>query len=51
MCAEVDKALCELVLTANYNEVSSIGRELRKRGGCPTEPLFVWGTASGPLAF
>lgn len=37
---EVDKALCELVLTTSDDEVKSIGRELRKRGGCPVEPLL-----------
>ncbi len=37
---EVDKALCELVMTANDAEVTSAGRELRRRGGCPMEPIF-----------
>ncbi len=36
---DVDKALCELVMTANEAEVLSVGRELRKRGGCPLEPI------------
>ncbi len=37
--AEVDKALCTLVVSANDAEVLSTGRELRKRGGCPVEPI------------
>jgi HEAT repeat protein len=37
---EVDKALCELVITANDVEVASTGRELRKRGGCPIDPIL-----------
>ncbi len=37
---EVDKALCALVVSANDAEVLSTGRELRKRGGCPVEPLI-----------
>lgn len=37
---ETDKALCELVITANDVEVTSAGRELRKRGGCPMEPIL-----------
>ncbi len=37
---EIDKALCALVTSANDSEVLSIGRELRKRGGCPVEPLL-----------
>lgn len=37
---EVDKALCELMLTANETEVLSTGRELRRRGGCPVEPIL-----------
>jgi HEAT repeat protein len=36
---EVDKALCTLVTTANDVEVQNVGRELRKRGGCPLEPI------------
>lgn len=36
---EVDKALCTVVVSANDAEVSSVGRELRKRGGCPLEPV------------
>lgn len=37
---EVDKALCDLMLTANDAEVISSGRELRRRGGCPIEPIL-----------
>lgn len=37
---EVDKALCELLLTANEAEVLNTGRELRKRGSCPVEPIL-----------
>lgn len=37
---EVDKALCALVISANDAEVLSAGRELRKRGGCPIEPIL-----------
>jgi cellulose synthase operon protein C len=37
---EVDKALCALVISANEPEVISAGRELRKRGGCPVEPIL-----------
>lgn len=37
---EVDKSLCELLLTANEAEVLSTGRELRKRGSCPVEPIL-----------
>lgn len=37
---ETDKALCELVLSANDSEVIGVGRELRRRGGCPAEPIF-----------
>ncbi len=37
---EVDKALCSLVVSANDAEVLSAGRELRKRGGCPVEPIL-----------
>mgnify|MGYP002351663327 CR=1 FL=1 len=36
----VDEALCQLVLTASEAEVMSLGRELRRRGGCPVEPLL-----------
>lgn len=36
---EADKALCTLVVSANEAEVSNAGRELRKRGGCPLEPV------------
>jgi HEAT repeat protein len=36
---EVDKALCELVLTGPDTLVVTVGRELRRRNGCPTEPL------------
>ena len=36
---EVDKALCSLVVSASDAEVLSAGRELRKRGGCPIEPI------------
>ena len=38
--AEVDKALCSLVVSANDAEVVSAGRELRRRGGCPVEPIL-----------
>ena len=37
--AEVDKALCELLLTGSVEEVAASGREMRRRGGCPVEPL------------
>jgi len=36
---EVDKALCEVVLSAGDFEVLTAGRELRRRGGCPLEPI------------
>ncbi len=38
--SEIDKALCSLVVSANDSEVLSTGRELRKRGGCPVEPII-----------
>ncbi|HEY0880437.1 MAG TPA: HEAT repeat domain-containing protein, partial [Archangium sp.] len=38
--ADVDKALCTLVTTAGDAEVQNVGRELRKRGGCPVEPIL-----------
>ncbi len=37
---EVDKALCSLVSSANDAEALSAGRELRRRGGCPVEPIL-----------
>lgn len=37
---ETDKALCSLVVSGNEPEVFSAGRELRKRGGCPVEPIL-----------
>jgi HEAT repeat protein len=36
---EVDKALCALLLTGSDQEVVTAGREMRRRGGCPLEPL------------
>jgi HEAT repeat protein len=36
---EVDKALCEVVLSAGDFEVLTAGRELRRRGGCALEPI------------
>lgn len=38
--AETDRALCELVLSASDAQLTTIGREMRKRGGCPPEPLL-----------
>ncbi len=37
---ETDKALCEVVSTGGGAEVDAAGRELKKRGGCPAEPLL-----------
>ena len=37
---ETDKALCSLVVSASEPEVLAAGRELRKRGGCPVEPIL-----------
>jgi HEAT repeat protein len=36
---ETDKALCELVLNGADEDVAAAGRELRRRGGCPVEPI------------
>jgi HEAT repeat protein len=36
---ETDKALCELVQGQGDAEVAAAGRELRRRGGCPSEAL------------
>lgn len=33
------KALCELVLTGSDQDVLAAGREMRRRGGCPVEPI------------
>ncbi len=38
--AETDKALCEIVGSGGALEVFPAGRELRRRGGCPAEPLL-----------
>lgn len=37
---DVDKRVCELLLSADEAGVAAIGRELKKRGGCPLDPLF-----------
>ncbi len=37
--ADTDKALCELLLTGSDQEVAAAGHEMRRRGGCPFEPL------------
>jgi len=36
---ETAKALCELVLTGQDQDVLAAGREMRRRGGCPAEPI------------
>lgn len=36
---ETDKALCELIAAQADADVAAAGRELRRRGGCPIEPL------------
>lgn len=36
---ESDKALCELLVTGSDQEVAAAGREMRRRGGCPFDPL------------
>ncbi|MFO0597722.1 MAG: HEAT repeat domain-containing protein [Myxococcaceae bacterium] len=37
---ETDKALCDLVMSGSDADVSTAGHELRRRGGCPVEPLL-----------
>lgn len=36
---DTDKALCELVLVGADDDVAAAGREMRRRGGCPVEPI------------
>lgn len=49
---DVDKALCGLLLTGSEQEVAAAGREMRRRGGCPTEPLAekLKGASTAPAA-
>ncbi len=37
---ETDKALCDLLLTGADGDVMAAGRELRRRQGCPADPIF-----------
>lgn len=37
---ETGKALCDVLVGGGGPEVESAGRELRRRGGCPVEPLL-----------
>lgn len=37
--ADTDKTLCELLLSVGEAEVVPLGRELRRRNGCPIEPI------------
>lgn len=37
--ADPDKALCEIALAGPGPEATAAGRELRRRGGCPAEPI------------
>lgn len=37
---EVNKALCEVAQAGGGSEVLAAGREMRKRGGCPLEPIL-----------
>jgi HEAT repeat protein len=37
---ETDKALCDLLLTAADGDVVAVGRELRRRQGCPADPIL-----------
>lgn len=47
---ETNKALCDVVMGGGGAEVDTAGRELRTRGGCPTEPLLekLRGATPGP---
>jgi HEAT repeat protein len=49
---ETDKALCELLLVGAEADVLVAGREMRRRGGCPAEPIIekLKNTASAPTA-
>ncbi len=37
---ETNKALCDVLIGGGGAEVDAAGRELRRRGGCPVEPLL-----------
>ncbi|MBL8954119.1 MAG: HEAT repeat domain-containing protein [Myxococcaceae bacterium] len=37
---ETDKALCDVTLLATAAEAQVAGREMRRRGGCPIEPVL-----------
>jgi HEAT repeat protein len=49
---ETDKVLCEVVMTGPGPEASAAGRERRRLGGCPTEPILnkLQQAASAPAA-
>lgn len=36
---ETSQALCELALTGSEQDVLAAGREMRRRGGCPADPI------------
>ncbi|HEY8207708.1 MAG TPA: HEAT repeat domain-containing protein [Myxococcaceae bacterium] len=37
---ETGKALCEITLTADPDDALAAGNEMRRRGGCPLEPIL-----------
>lgn len=44
------KALCQLVLTGAEQDVQAAGREMRRRGGCPPEPIVEKLKSGSPQA-
>ncbi len=39
--AQTDRALCEVTLAGSRADVAATGREMRRRGGCPLEPILA----------
>jgi HEAT repeat protein len=39
--AQTDRVLCEVALAGSPADVAATGREMRKRGGCPLEPILA----------
>jgi HEAT repeat protein len=45
---ETDGALCQLVLSGGEGDAQAAGREMRRRGGCPPEPILERLRAAAP---
>jgi len=41
VAAQTDRVLCEVVLAGSRVDVAATGREMRRRGGCPLEPILA----------